>query len=114
MNGIETIQKVHSDGGPGNYHAVVLFTCDYEIIVHPWTHLLHASYEDAKNDEYYVTPTMMKNLKLKPGDMLGFHANIGHCGGRSSKMGKNSNEKTFEEGDINISWGGSKYQTGRD
>ena len=107
LAGISTIQKVHGDGGPGNYHAVVPFTSDYEIIVHPGTHLLHASYKEAKNDEYYVTPNTAKYLKLQIGEMLLFHANIGHCGGRSSKKVKNRKEKRFKQNDINISWGGS-------
>ena len=93
LTGIGTIQKVHGDGEPGNYHAVVPFTSNYEIIVHPGTHLLHASYKEAKNDEYYVTPNTAKYLKLQIGEMLLFHANIGHCGGRSSKKVKNRKEK---------------------
>jgi hypothetical protein len=105
MNGLSSIQKVHGDGGPGNYHAVVPFTCDYEINVHPGTHLLHATYADAKKDKYYTTPTTMKTLHLQPGNMLLFHANIGHCGGRSSKV-KNAAEKTFDEGKIDFDWVG--------
>ena len=50
MEGISGIQKVHSDSGPDHYHAVVPFTSDYKIIVHPGTHLLHESYKDAKED----------------------------------------------------------------
>lgn len=107
LAGIKEIQKVHGDSGPGNYHAVVPFTSDYEIIVHPGTHLLHESYDDAKEDKYYVTPTTATWLKLQLGELLLFHANIGHCGGRSSKKGKKANEKRFQEGNINIDWFGS-------
>lgn len=107
LNGIREIQKAHGDSGPGNYHAVVPFTSDYEIIVHPGTHLLHESYDDAKEDKYYVTPTTAKWLKLQLGELLLFHANIAHCGGRSSKKGKKANEKRFQESEINIDWFGS-------
>ena len=102
-HGLKEFQTVHADSGPGNYHAVCPMTAEYEIVIYPGTHLLHETREAAKNDQYYVTPTVKTTLYLQVGQILVFHSNIGHCGGRAGRR-KKEDKKQFIESDINIDW----------
>ena len=90
-------QRVHADTDAGHYHLVVPLSDRYEIEVFPRTHLFITR---EKGDENRVTRKEKQVLRLGKGQLLIFCSNLGHCGGRSSRIPADS---VFQK-NIGIQW----------